>query len=177
MKYFLTGFMGSGKTESGRILSTLLNIPFIELDKAIVREAGKTVSRIFSEDGEEFFRKKEHEILKRIAEGSGAVVSTGGGVPCHYNNMELMNLSGITVYLKTNADELFRRLEKHKAGRPLIENLEGASLKKFIEVTLTEREPFYSLAHHTVDVSNISAAEAAREIARYDEHLYWAKSK
>jgi shikimate kinase len=164
--YFLIGFMGSGKTESGRILSQLLNIPFIGLDEMIVHESGKTISRIFSEDGEESFRRKENENLKRISGGPDAIVSVGGGCPCHYNNMEIMNCSGITVYLKANADELFRRLEKHKTGRPLIEKLEGPALKKFIKDTLKEREQYYSRAKHTVDVSNISAEEAAGEIVR-----------
>src|SRR5436853_6290275 len=96
-KVFLIGFMGSGKTFLGKQLAQLLNYEFIDLDEWIEQREKKSIAEIFSEDGEEYFRKKESQQLKLLAEKNNAVIATGGGTPCFHDNMKWMNDHGFTI--------------------------------------------------------------------------------
>jgi shikimate kinase len=91
MRVFLIGFMGSGKTHWGTQLASKLQIPFFDLDELISKGENKSIAEIFSESGEEYFRMRERETLSSIIEEYPSVVlSTGGGTPCFFNNIEKM---------------------------------------------------------------------------------------
>ena len=123
--------MGSGKTTLGRKLAGMLSYEFIDMDYSIEQEHGLSIPSIFERYGEEVFREWEAEALTRLAFEDKNVVATGGGVPCFYNNMELMNQTGITVYLKLSADQLYARLAEMQENRPLIRGMNEKELRNF----------------------------------------------
>lgn len=148
---YIIGFMGSGKSTAGRKLAALLGLPFIDLDRKIEELARKTIPRIFSEDGEEHFRKLESEVLKGLENAGRIVVSTGGGTPCHGDNMDFMLQTGLTVYLKMSPVQLTKRLLSSTGERPLLKNVPDESLPQFIEEKLSQREKWYNKAEIIID--------------------------
>src|SRR5687767_8125439 len=111
MRIYLIGFMGSGKSHWGRLLSSKLTLPFFDLDKQIVEEEKKPIVEIFEEKGEEYFRMLEKEALYILTESHESfVMACGGGTPCYFNNIDYMNSNGTTVWLNTRLDVLFNRL-------------------------------------------------------------------
>jgi shikimate kinase len=140
---YMIGFMGSGKTTTGRELALQLGWSFVDLDDEIEKFAGKKIPEIFSQNGEEYFRNTETAILKGLKNLTNTVISTGGGAPCHDENMDLMLRTGLTVYLKLTPDELKSRLSGSKGSRPLIMDLDDENLKIFIEKKLSVREKWY----------------------------------
>ena len=98
---------------------------FIDLDFYIEGRYHKAVSQIFAERGEEAFREIERNMLHEVAEFEDVLISTGGGAPCFFDNMEFMNASGTTVYLKVSVEELAKRLELCKHTRPVLKGVPG----------------------------------------------------
>jgi shikimate kinase len=150
MNIFLIGFMGSGKSTTGKKLARRLGYAFLDTDSEIVNRFGMSVNEIFDRFGEGKFRDAEVRLLNELIRRKNLVVSTGGGLPCYGENMELINRNGISVYLRASPAELFRRLSTRKHKRPLIRDLDDRELMQFIESKLAEREPFYTMASHTV---------------------------
>lgn len=148
--------MGSGKTTAGRKLARLLKWSFIDLDEMIEKKAGKTISKIFSESGEEFFRKLESEELRNIDTDTDTVISVGGGAPCFADNMEYMKKSGLVVYLKMKPADLISRLKRKPGKRPLLKNIPDSDLLTFIEEKLAERESYYNLASVIAEGKNLN---------------------
>ena len=103
----LIGFMGAGKTTVGKALGKALGVTFYDLDWYIETRMRKTVKQIFDEQGEEGFRKMEHNMLHEVAEFENVVISCGGGTPCFYDNMDYLNQQGDTVYLKASPEVLY----------------------------------------------------------------------
>jgi shikimate kinase len=145
LKIYLIGFMGAGKTSRGRKLAERLRIPFADMDAVIEKQEGMSVQEIFSLKGEEWFRAKETEVLHQLGEEKGdMVISTGGGVPCFNNNMEFINSTGLSVYLKMSPEALVRRLTRsNKPMRPLLKGKTETELLEYIHLKLSEREHFY----------------------------------
>jgi shikimate kinase len=158
-KIYLIGYMGSGKSTAGQKLANKLNYQFIDLDKFIEHEYQKTIPQIFSENGENTFRAYENNMLKKIIELNNVIVACGGGTPCFYNNIDLMNNSGITVYIKMSVDALVNRLKAAKEERPLIKNKTEEELKKFINRQLEIREDFYHKAQYLVKGKDLNVEE------------------
>jgi shikimate kinase len=145
-KFFLIGYMGSGKTTVGKWLSKKLNLQFIDMDMFIENRYHKSISAIFEGKGEAAFREIERKALQEILDFENVVISTGGGMPCFFDNMDLMNLSGITIYLKVSVNELAKRLENGKQKRPLIKDKNPEEIKDYIAANLEKREQFYNRA-------------------------------
>jgi len=155
MRVFLIGFMGSGKTHWGKQLAIQLKIPFFDLDDVITAKEQKTISKIFEESGEEAFRVKEREVLESlIDENPSMVLSSGGGTPCFFNNIERMKKYGVVVWLNTHPDILLARLIKEKASRPLLSKIEDEDMKSYIVRKLNERRMYYEQADVTIDNEN-----------------------
>jgi shikimate kinase len=148
---YIIGFMGSGKSTAGKKLASALEWTFIDLDRKIEEQAGKTIPQIFSQNGEEYFRSVESEVLRSTAGLEKTVVSTGGGTPCHGDNMELMLRTGLTVYLKLTPEQLTQRLMNSSGERPLLKNIPDDKLINFIEEKLAFREKWYSRAKMVVE--------------------------
>ena len=152
MKIFLIGFMGSGKTHWGHLLSQKLGIPFFDLDEQIVSHENKSISQLFAEQGEEYFRLVEKDTLHIITESHDSfVMATGGGTPCYFNNVEYMNRSGTSVWLNVPIDTLHQRLVKEKEKRPLIKELTDTQLRGFIGKKFSDRRIYYEQADVIID--------------------------
>jgi shikimate kinase len=135
--------MGSGKSTAGKKIASHLNWSFIDLDKKIEEHTGKTIPEIFSQDGENYFREIETMLLRDFKSASDTVISTGGGTPCHSDNMNFMLETGLTLYLKLTPAELKSRLSGSKGKRPLIKDIDNKNLIDFIEEKLRDRERWY----------------------------------
>ncbi len=157
---FLIGFMGSGKSTVGRILSGKIGFAFIDLDELIERREGVSVSDIFESRGEEGFRDIESEVLREIVGQENNVVSTGGGVVLREGNRDLMSGSGVTVYLRTPAWVVWERIRRD-TSRPLlrVEN----PFERICEL-LGERTALYELADVVVDTDSLTPEEVAEKI-------------
>jgi shikimate kinase len=159
-KIFITGYMGSGKSTAGKKLASELGYEFIDLDHFIEKEYNQTIPEIFATKGEKEFRSMENNALKKVLEKKkDVVVACGGGTPCYFNNMELMNNNGITIYLKMSVDALVSRLLQAKEKRPLIQNKTEPELRAFITRQLEKREDQYHQAQFTIKGKNLDVDE------------------
>lgn len=156
MKYFLVGFMGCGKTTWGRKLAAKLGYEFIDLDHALEAQVGMSIAEYFSSFGEDAFRQTESNLLKNTTYPENAIVSTGGGLPCFFDNMDWMNSNGQTLYIQLSPKTLADRLENSKTVRPVLQGKKGDELVEFITGKLAEREGFYLQAQHIVEGINMS---------------------
>jgi shikimate kinase len=152
---YIIGFMGSGKSTAGKKLASLLGWSFIDLDKSIEVQTGKTIPELFSLHGEDHFRNIESEVLRSLKSQINTVISTGGGTPCHGDNMDFMLKTGLTLYLKLTPGQLKSRLSESKGERPLIKDLTDEGLLRFIEDKLASREKWYSSAEITMEGINL----------------------
>ncbi len=146
MLIFLIGFMGSGKSYTGKRLARLMDYAFIDLDEFLEEGEHRSISTIFSEEGEAYFRKLESEYLRKLEGRQKLVIATGGGTPCQPDNLEWMKRNGLIIYLSAAPDLLARRLQKETSQRPLIAGLDKPSLMDFIDKKLQERARAYEEA-------------------------------
>ena len=154
MKIFLVGLMGSGKSYWTKQLAKKHKTGGYDLDDLIEIKEEKTIAEIFTEDGEDYFRKAESTVLKWFAEKKTYVLATGGGAPCFFDNMAWMNKQGVTIWLDEPLTVIAARLAPEKTHRPLIANLSNSELVAFLEKQRAERLPFYSAAQiHLQDPS------------------------
>jgi shikimate kinase len=153
---FFIGFMGCGKTTWSRKLAAHLGYDFIDLDHLLEEQAGMTIAEYFATHGEDSFRILESEVLKQTPYTQNTVVSTGGGLPCFFDNMEWMNAHGKTVYIKLSPKTLVDRLERSKNKRPLLREKQGEELLAFITERLAEREVFYLQASYIANGISLS---------------------
>lgn len=165
-RVFLIGYMGVGKTTIGKLLSKELDVEFIDLDKYIENRYRKTIQEIFAEKGETKFRIIEREMLREVATFQDVLISTGGGTPCFFNNMEVMNQHGVTVYIKASVNQLVSRLLASKNVRPIIHKKSPEELKEFVTDHLTEREIYYSMAKLTYHTEQLVSMNQVDETIR-----------
>lgn len=165
--------MAVGKTTLAKKLATALGMPFIDTDMLIVEQTHKTIEQIFETEGEDAFRKQEAEVLRAIKDRAPAVVATGGGLPCYYDNMAFMNEHGFTVYLSAEKAFIYSRLTKVKKPRPLVKSLNAEQLMEFIQHKLTQRQPYYMQSHLLVRVPAKSPETLVNSIVEaYNVHKY-----
>jgi shikimate kinase len=148
---YIIGFMGSGKTTTGKKLASMLGWSFLDLDNIIEEDAGMKIPEIFSRHGEDYFRNIESEALRKLKSQENIVISTGGGTPCYGDNMNFMLETGLTLYLKLTPAQLKSRLSESKGDRPLLKDIDSANLQSFIENRLTSREMYYCQAEIHID--------------------------
>ena len=149
----LVGYMGSGKTTVGKALSKETGMMFYDLDWYIENRMHTTVSKLFTERGEEAFRKIEYNMLHEVAEFEDVIISCGGGTPCFFDNMDYLNQQGDVVYLKASPETLYKHLLMAKVERPLLKGKSPEELIAYITEHLKERAPFYEKARYTLDVN------------------------
>ena len=146
---YLLGFMGSGKSYLGKWLSEKFNLNFLDLDQFIEDSTQLSIPQIFTSIGEEGFRKQEANLLRKTTDFNQYIISCGGGTPCFHDNMKWIKDHGISIYLKTSEELLFKRLNNQKTGRPLISSMSDDDLRHFISIKITERKKFYEQADYT----------------------------
>lgn len=159
MRIFLIGYMGSGKTTIGKKIAAQMGFQFIDQDDLIQEMAGMTIPEIFQNEGEDGFRKWEHLAIKQVIDYDNVVVATGGGAPCFFNNMQLYNANGVTIYLKMKPEVLAIRLMDSATERPLIKGKSKNELVGFIYKSLAEREKYYNLATFVIEGVNVQVKD------------------
>ncbi len=166
MIIFLLGYMGSGKTKTGELLARKLGYDFFDTDQLIELETGKSVSEIFSSQGEDSFRNLETKVLHSLEGKEKVVVATGGGLPCFHDNMKWMNEQGLTIYLTVPDGMLVQRLLTSGSDRPLIRGLTETELRQKVSEQVNERKPFYTrskLIFHAANMDIKSLLEKVKE--------------
>lgn len=167
-RIFLIGFMGSGKSTLGELLAKRLGYAFVDMDDLIVQTSGMTVPEIFSEHGEEMFRKWEHDILLEIINREKVVIATGGGAPCHMDNMALMRENGLTVYLQLSPAAIRERLIHSKTERPLVKGKNPEELLQYIKELLEIRDPFYLQSGLILNGVGLRPDQLIEDIKKYN---------
>ena len=151
--------MGSGKTTLGKRLAKKINKTYFDLDAEIEKREDVTINELFEQHGEDYFRTIERQTLIDLIESNESfVMSLGGGTPCYLDNMEVINRSGISIYLKYNSGMLVSRLLNAQTKRPLIKNMDKEALNKFVVKKLNERELYYSKGSLVVESANIKVS-------------------
>ena len=148
-RILLIGFMAAGKTTLGKALARDLGLQFVDLDHYIENRYHCTVSQLFADRGEEEFRQIERKMLHEVAEFEDVIISTGGGTPCFFDNMDYMNGQGITVFLEASVDVIYTRLTIARTQRPLVANKTADELRQYITDMLERRAPYYTQAKHS----------------------------
>jgi shikimate kinase len=163
----LLGYMGSGKTSVSQYLQNHFGLSYCDLDEYIERQEEKSISEIFKQKGEIYFRKIENIYLNEVlVQKTTQILSFGGGTPCYANNMDVLKKNNAnSIYLKVNLDTLSSRLFKNRSDRPLISDIKSEEvLKDFIRKHLFEREYYYRQARHTINVTGLKINEIADKI-------------
>ena len=138
----------SGKTTLGKQLASKLGFTFVDMDELIVTKEGKTIAKIFEENGEDYFRKIETEVLRSFNEKRNLIISTGGGAPVFFENMDFILENGISVYFDVPPQILFSRIyNSNKNDRPLIDKSDSEKLMENLVEKYNSRYPFYSRAN------------------------------
>lgn len=156
----LIGFMGTGKTEVGKVLSQKLGLSLVDSDHEIEKGQGMTIREIFKVYGEEGFRDRESEVIRNLSDAENVVIATGGGVVLRQENMENLRKKGVIVCLTASAHGILERT-KHDSERPL---LQVSDPLQRIRELLDVRGPLYERADILIDTEGKSPLEAAEEI-------------
>ena len=154
-KVFLIGLPSSGKTTLGEKVAAAQNLTFIDMDDEIEKLDGRTISEIFTTEGEDYFRQKERIVLKSLIKKNGLfLISTGGGAPCFFDNMADIKNGGFSIYLKVSPKELSIRLSKKGlSSRPLLSDVQN--VEREISNKLDVRSKFYEQADVTLEGDHI----------------------
>lgn len=161
----LVGFSCSGKTTIGRLLARRLDLRFTDTDRLIEDAAGCTVPELFERDGEAAFRALEREVVARVCERSGQVISTGGGAFVDPTNSALLREGNLVIHLQVDARTVVERLRGSRSGRkrPL---LDAPDPLQRVHDLMAQRRPAYERAHVTVTVDNRTQQELLAELTR-----------
>ncbi len=156
MRVFLIGFMASGKSTVGKKLAKKLDLPFVDLDDYIKDKYNTTIRLLIYDEGIERFREIEKESLEAlIKKHENILISTGGGTPCFFDNMKLMNSSGTTIYLEVDLYTLVDRLMYAKQDRPLIWGKSREDITIYAKDLLSKRQGDYRKAKHSISGKNL----------------------
>jgi shikimate kinase len=151
MKIFLIGLSGSGKTTLGKPLAEELHLPFVDMDWEIEKRENKSIREIFSQQGEDHFRQIEAEVLREWASSQqDFVMGTGGGAPCFYNGMNIINQSGLSIFLDVPIEELKIRLAA-ATDRPLLNTGDELEKENKLRLLREARLPIYNQAHIIIE--------------------------
>jgi shikimate kinase len=151
MRFFIIGFKNSGKTTFGRQLAHWLQMDFLDLDEYIENKEQQTIPEIYTRLGDEKFRQLERKALIEVVKKDNLVISTGGGVPCHCDNMDLMEQQGEVIYLKVANQTLINRLSRASANRPIVKGKSKTELQQYVSDLRQKCEHHYLRARYVVD--------------------------
>ncbi len=161
--------MFSGKSTVGKKLASIMNYNFIDTDKYFEEKYKISIFDFFEKFGEEMFRKFEHEILKELVLKDKVIISTGGGLPCFNNNMDIINKEGISIYLEMPYNAIINRQKNSKQKRPLLKNKTQEEIETYLLDLLTKREPIYKKSKIKIDSQNIDFSSLKETIGRYSK--------
>ncbi|MBT4344660.1 MAG: shikimate kinase [Flavobacteriales bacterium] len=159
---FIIGFMGVGKSTIGKQLALQMNVNFVDVDKEIELSEETSIAEIFNERGEEYFRKIESRIIRRLQPNS--IIACGGGLPCYNDNIKYINDKGVSIYLYADESNILKRIKKNIANRPLINDIKKKDLKSYVKSKVRERSDIYNKANFTINTNNKSETEILTQI-------------
>ena len=162
----LIGFMGTGKTSTGRSLAQRLGFSFLDLDQKIEEAAGISIPEMFERHGEAYFRAREREMVVRVAKRRNTVISTGGGTVKDPANVALLRQSGVIVCLTADVDTILMRTAS-KGERPVLDKEDKGDRRRAVETLIEERRPLYRQADFSVDTSKLSPLQVVEEILHH----------
>ena len=162
----LIGFMGTGKTSTGRMLAARLGAAFIDMDQRIEEEMGMGIPAIFEKKGESFFRSREKQLVKRLSARRNAVISTGGGTVKDPENVAMLHRDGVIICLSASIDAVLERTGR-RGQRPVLDRADQGDRREAVEKLMNEREALYKQADFTVDTSELSPLQVVETILRY----------
>ena len=155
---FLIGMPGCGKSHLGERAAQKMKIAFIDFDRYLEEKEGNTIAQIFEKAGEDGFRSLERKYLKELTKKKARrFIALGGGTPCFFDNMQLINKNGLSVYLRAPLADLYKRLLPEAHKRPLLKDKSGKQLMTYLKELLKNREPFYKQADIILDIINPDA--------------------
>ena len=158
----LIGFMGTGKSSVGKRIAASLGFRFVDTDAMVVEAAGKVISDIFADEGEEHFRDLETAALREAAQSGNQVIATGGGIILREENRDVLARAGHVVWLKCDPETILARVSRNTA-RPLVQT---ENPLETIRNLLGQREAFYrAAASEEVNTSELTLDETAHGIA------------
>lgn len=167
-RFFFIGFMGVGKTTCSQRISHLFRLPHVELDTKIQEAAGKSVRRIFAEDGEPVYRAMEHRaLLDAIAGFDAALISCGGGIVCHAPNHVVLRSEGYCILLEASPESIFSRLEG--ALPPLLDVPDPMS--RIVDLKRERQEHYARLADWTYDTTDKTIEEVCVAVSKHIHSL------
>lgn len=169
-RIYLTGFMGSGKSTIGPILANTLGWNFFDLDTEIEKKEGNSISRIFEEKGEDYFRRLESEMLSELSSKENSIIALGGGAITFEANLEVLKKTGKTIYLRISPESAYYRL-RHKRDRPVLMKNGNMNLGKDefinkISLLINERKEFYEKADFIIDADKASLGKTVDIIVK-----------
>lgn len=153
MRIYLIGFMGTGKSTLGQYISDNMGVPFFDTDVMIESQTQMSINGIFDTLGEKEFRELEADVIRQTSIHEKALIATGGGLPCYFENMQWMNDHGVTMYLLWKKEILISNLITQTSSRPLLNKLNAQDAEMKIEMMLEERMPYYEMAAITLEMS------------------------
>jgi shikimate kinase len=156
----LLGFMGTGKSAAGRRVAELAGRPFLDMDAELERRAGRSIPRIFAEEGEAAFRRMESQLAEEWGQREGAVIACGGGVVLREENLSALGRNGVLVCLAAPPEVILERTS-HSRKRPL---LEGEDREKKIRELLAVRGPLYAKIPIQIDTSTVDLETLAKRL-------------
>lgn len=167
MRVYIIGYMGSGKSTLVPKVARHLGIPGYDLDHLFEQRYKISIHDFFRKYGEKHFREIEHDLLKSLLSEQDFILATGGGTPCFFENMQLMNESGLTIYLRLPPAALLKRLSQSKKRRPVLQNFEEESLGTQLAEHLDERELYYMQAQWILEILKPDPQELAEKILNH----------
>lgn len=156
----LFGFMGTGKTAVGKEVARRLQMQFVDMDDVIEEKEGCSISEIFAQKGEGYFRQLEAQVAEKLSREEGRVIATGGGVVLNSRNVDALQFTGVGICLMASPEVIFERI-KGETHRPL---LLGPDPLERIASLLERREPFYGKVEHRIDTSRLSLEQVVEEV-------------
>ncbi len=155
----LVGFMGTGKTASGRVVAERTGLELVDMDSIIVERAGRSIADIFATDGEAAFRAMERQLVQELSQREGLIVATGGGVVLNPANLSDFERNGLIICLTSSPEVILRRLERDTT-RPLL----SGNKKEQIQNLLNSRKSLYGAIRHQINVDQLTPEEGAEAI-------------
>ena len=154
MRVYLIGFMGAGKTWMGKQVGLVSGFPFLDLDAYIEQQEGQSISVLFEQKGEDYFRSIEQKCLQELTTiNSNLVLSCGGGTPCFFDNIDFMKKNGTVIWLDPPVAVLVERLKLELHTRPLLNTVSPSDLEGYVQMKLSMRSPFYEQAHYRIQAA------------------------
>ncbi|PWJ44104.1 shikimate kinase [Sediminitomix flava] len=166
-RIYLVGMPGCGKSTLGKALAEKLNYTFVDLDTEIENVENRTIPQIFETEGEDYFRKVEQKVLHDNLVDN-AVIATGGGAPCFFDNMDFIKNNGISIFIDADIEQLAERVLSQKGTRPLLSHAEDLlTVSKSLEEKYNARLPFYTKSDFRLFVKDKSVEKLAEEVHQW----------